>query len=189
LWIGSLLWNSGSIFINDIDTSNTVNGKRVYYWINEIDITVPSDAGYVGLVRCSNIIVQGLNLTHNGQGVLLIETNNSIVTGNYIAENNYGVVLFGTVAPCTNNTISQNLITQNTENINTYLENSFNTIGDNTADIPINTPKPTLSSTPNSSTTPTTEPFPTTLVIAFAVVVAVVGLGFLVYFKKCKHKT
>jgi parallel beta-helix repeat protein len=187
LWVGSLLWDSGSAFINDIDTSNTVNGKPVYYWINQQDKTIPSDAGYVGLVRCSKITVQGLNLTHNGQGVLLIETNNSIVTGNYIAENNYGVVLFGTVAPCTNNTVSQNLITQNTENINTYLENSFNTIGDNTADIQINTPTP-LSSIPSSSTTPTTELFPTLLVATVsAVSVVAVAVGLLVYSKKRKR--
>jgi parallel beta-helix repeat protein len=187
LWVGSLLWDSGSAFINDIDTSNTVNGKPVYYWINQQDKTIPSDAGYVGLVRCSKITVQGLNLTHNGQGVLLIETNNSIVTGNYIAENNYGVVLFGTVAPCTNNTVSQNLITQNTENINTYLENSFNIIGDNTADIQINTPTP-LSSIPSSSTTPTTELFPTLLVATVsAVSVVAVAVGLLVYSKKRKR--
>jgi parallel beta-helix repeat protein len=187
LWVGSLLWDSGSAFINDIDTSNTVNGKPVYYWINQQDKTIPSDAGYVGLVRCSKITVQGLNLTHNGQGVLLIETNNSIVTGNYIAENNYGVFFFGTVAPCTNNTVSQNLITQNTENINTYLENSFNTIGDNTADIQINTPTP-LSSIPSSSTTPTTELFPTLLVATVsAVSVVAVGAGLLVYSKKRKR--
>ena len=187
-WVGSLLWNSGSEFINDIDTSNTVNGKPVYYWINQQDKTVPSDAGYVGLVRCSNIIVQGLNLTHNGQGVLLIETNNTLVTGNYIAENNYGVALFGTVAPCTNNTISQNLITENTENINTYLENSFNTIGDNTADIHINTPNPTGSSNPNSETKPTPEPFPTLSVAAVsAVTVIAVSAGLLVYFKRRKQ--
>jgi hypothetical protein len=192
LWVGSLLWNSGSAFINDIDTSNTVNGKPVYYWINQQDKTIPSDAGYVGLVRCSNIIVQGLNLTHNGQGVLLIETNNSIVTGNYIAENNYGVVLFGTVAPCTNNTVSQNLITQNTENINTYLENSVNTIGDNTADIQINTPNPSLSSTPSPSTSPTPDNNPQQMeqlatilgIVIIAMVITAIGVSLLVYFKK-----
>lgn len=194
LWVGSLLWNSGSAFINYIDTSNTVNGKPVYYWINQQDKTIPSNAGYVGLVRCSNIIVQGLNLTHNGQGVLLIETNNSIVTGNYIAKNNYGVVLFGTVAPCTNNTVSQNLITQNTENINTYLENSVNTIGDNTADIQINTPNPTLSSTPSPSTNPTPDNNPKQMeqlatILGIAIIAMVITAILLVYFKKRKRLT
>lgn len=30
---------------NDTDTSNTINGKPIYYWINQHDMTVPSDAG------------------------------------------------------------------------------------------------------------------------------------------------
>jgi len=188
LWIGSLLWDSGSVFINDIDTSNTVNGKPVYYWINQKDKTIPSDAGYVGLVRCSNIIVQGLNLTHNGQGVLLIETNNSIVTGNYIAKNNYGVALFGTVAPCTNNTISQNLITQNTENINTYLENSVNTIGDNTADIQINPSTPTPSTSPIPNNNPTQMEQLATIIGITITAMAITAI-LLIYFKKHKQQT
>jgi len=187
LWVGSLLWNSGSIFINDIDTSNTVNGKPVYYWINQKDKTIPSDAGYVGLVRCSNILVQGLSLTHNGQGVLLIETNNSIVTGNYIAENNYGVVLFGTVAPCTNNTVSQNLITQNTEDIDTYLENSFNTIGDNTADIQINSSTPTPSASPIPDNNPQQMEQLATI-LGVTITAMVVTASFIVYFKKHRQQ-
>ena len=126
LWVDCLLSNQGSAFINDIDTSNTVDGKPVYYWVGEKDKLVPSDAGYVALVKCFNITVQGLNLSHNGQGVLLVETNNSLITGNYIAENNYGVALFGMYAPCTNNTVDQNRIIQNTKNIYTYLDGSVN---------------------------------------------------------------
>lgn len=64
------------------------------------------------------------------------------------------------------------------------------------------TPSPTASSTPSPSTPPSptelptintgaeppqTEPFPTTLVIGSVIVVAVVGVGLLVYFKKYKH--
>jgi parallel beta-helix repeat protein len=154
LWVDCLLSNQGSAFINDIDTSNTVDGKPVYYWVGEKDKFVPSDAGYVALVRCFNITVQGLNLTRNGQGILLVETNNSKVTGNYITENNYGVALFGMYAPCTNNTITQNRIINNTENIYTYLDGSTNTIEDNMAVIPTQTPTPSPSPTITESPTP-----------------------------------
>jgi parallel beta-helix repeat protein len=142
LWMDCYLSRRGSGFFNDIDTSNTVEGKPVYYWINQQDKTIPSDAGYVALVRCSNITVQGLNLSHNGQGVLLVETNNSLIIRNCISNNNYGVALFGMFAPCTNNTVSLNKITQNIQNIFTYLEKSVNTIGDNTQ-VPSPTPSPT----------------------------------------------
>ena len=36
-------------FIHDIDSSNTVNNKPVYYWINQHNKLVPSQAGFVGL--------------------------------------------------------------------------------------------------------------------------------------------
>jgi len=33
--------------VNDVDTSNTVNGKPIYYLVNQSDVQIPSDAGYV----------------------------------------------------------------------------------------------------------------------------------------------
>ncbi|NLE05545.1 MAG: DUF1565 domain-containing protein, partial [Crenarchaeota archaeon] len=101
LWVDCLLSHQGYGFINDIDSSNTVDGKPVYYWVGETNKTVPSDAGYVALIKCWGITVEGLTLSHNGQGVLLVETNNSKVTQNNITQNNYGVSLFGMYSPCT----------------------------------------------------------------------------------------
>jgi len=80
-------------FILDIDTSNTVNGKPVYYWVNKRNQTVPSDAGYVGLINSTNIKVRGLNLRNNGVGILLAYTNNSLITNNTIINNGYAVQL------------------------------------------------------------------------------------------------
>ncbi len=49
----------------DIDTSNTVNGKPIYYWVEEKDKTIDgsTDAGYVALISCNNIVVKDLDLT------------------------------------------------------------------------------------------------------------------------------
>jgi hypothetical protein len=77
LWIDCETVTAASDFANDIDSSNTVNEKPVCYWVGEHDRVVPSGSGYVGLVGCSSITVQNLNLTYNGQGILLINTNNS----------------------------------------------------------------------------------------------------------------
>lgn len=38
-----------SHFIHNIDTSNKVNGKPIYYWINKQNQRVPNDAGYAGI--------------------------------------------------------------------------------------------------------------------------------------------
>lgn len=75
-------------YFHDIDESNTVDGKPVYYWINEHDKQVPADAGYVALVNCTRITVENLNLTRNSQGVLLALTTNSTIR-NVDASNNY----------------------------------------------------------------------------------------------------
>ncbi|UCE96580.1 MAG: right-handed parallel beta-helix repeat-containing protein, partial [Candidatus Bathyarchaeota archaeon] len=70
-----LLSSSLQNFINDVDESNTVEGKPIYYWIDKHDTTVPLDAGCVILVNCSNMTIQNLNIScNNWQGVFLIQT-------------------------------------------------------------------------------------------------------------------
>ena len=68
--------------VNDVDTSNTVNGLPIYYWVNEENKTVPSDASRVVLINCTRITVKNLDLSHNGQGIQLFSTTNSTITQN-----------------------------------------------------------------------------------------------------------
>ena len=96
-------------FVNDIDASNTVDGKPIYYWVEEQDKTVPSDAGYVALTRCTNITVQNLNLTNNWQGIRLASTTDSTITRNIIKDNDAGIILWDSL----NNTVFQNVIANN----------------------------------------------------------------------------
>lgn len=75
---------------NDIDPSNTVDGKPVYYWVNEHDENLPSDAGYVVLDNCTRIIVDGLSIYRNPAtypayrtfAINLIRSSNILVRGN-----------------------------------------------------------------------------------------------------------
>ena len=82
-----------SHYIQDIDGSNTVNGKPVCYWINETNEVIPIDAGYVALVNCTNITIKNLSLWNNWQGILLAYTVNSTIADNNIAYNRYGILL------------------------------------------------------------------------------------------------
>jgi len=83
-----------SDFVNDVDPTNTVNGRAIYYLISKRDITVPLDAGYTALVNCTHITVQNLSLTGNGQGLLLAFTTNSTIASNDITRNeNAGIHL------------------------------------------------------------------------------------------------
>jgi len=54
--------NQLSRFIHDIDASNQVNGKPLYYLVNQKDVRVPSDAGYVGIVNSTGMLVADLDL-------------------------------------------------------------------------------------------------------------------------------
>jgi len=82
-----------SHFLHDIDSSNLVNGKPVYYWVNQHGKTVPSDAGYVALVNSSNVVVKDLSLSNSLAGVLLAYTNNSTVIGVAAFDNERGFYL------------------------------------------------------------------------------------------------
>lgn len=77
---------------NDIDASNTVDGKPIYYWIDQHDRKVPSDAGYVALINSTNILIENLTLSHNIQGIFLIATNNTIIRNCKITNSSYGLV-------------------------------------------------------------------------------------------------
>ena len=80
-------------FIHDIDTSNTVEGKPVYYWVNKENMQIPVDAGYVGVVNSTNITIEGLNIKNNGEGILLAHSENSTIRNNTLSENVNGIHL------------------------------------------------------------------------------------------------
>ncbi|MFX1266300.1 MAG: nitrous oxide reductase family maturation protein NosD, partial [Promethearchaeota archaeon] len=97
-----------SHFLNDVDVSNTVDGKPIYYWIKESDRAIPADPGYVALVNCTGISVKNLELTNNGEGVLLAYTTNST-----IAENNITICIDSIrLYRSSDNTICRNRITR-----------------------------------------------------------------------------
>ncbi|MGB9841262.1 MAG: right-handed parallel beta-helix repeat-containing protein, partial [Candidatus Bathyarchaeales archaeon] len=113
------LWVAGN-YINDIDTSNKVNGKPIIYWMNQTGRTVPADAGFVVLINCTNMKVQGLNLANNGNSILLVNTTESEVVRNGVKECEKGIYLLN----CQRILISENIIESNVEGIS--LENSQN---------------------------------------------------------------
>jgi parallel beta-helix repeat protein len=119
-----------SHFVNDVDSSNTINDKKVYYFVNESDLIISSftfpDLGFLALVNCTRIIVQNLNLANNGQGILLAFTTNSTITKNHITHNSYGIGFYSS----SKNIISGNHITNNLRCIHLF-ESSSNTIYNN----------------------------------------------------------
>jgi parallel beta-helix repeat protein len=104
--------------VNKVTTSNLVNGKPVYYLMNQSSITIspltyPGGVGYLALIGCKNVTVQGLTLANNVQGLLLANTNNSKIVGNNFSKNAYdGVFLNSSFG----NVLSGNNVTRNAAN-------------------------------------------------------------------------
>ncbi len=114
--------------INDIDTSNTVDGKPIYYLVNLSDIALDStsNAGTVYCINCRNISIKDLNLENNGYGIYFYNTTGSNIDNNTASNNYDGIFLSGS-----DNTLTYNTASNNYDGIS--LSGSDNTLIDNTA--------------------------------------------------------
>lgn len=81
-------------FLQDMDTSNTVEGNPIYYWINHENEQVPSDAGCVVLVNCTYITVENLNLGNSFHGLLLAYSSNSTIKNNNVTGSYSGIGVY-----------------------------------------------------------------------------------------------
>jgi parallel beta-helix repeat protein len=99
-------------FSNDIDTSNTVNGKPVRYLKNQHDLMIDAsfpEIGYLGLINSDNITVENLDFQGNVQGVLFAFVRDSIVRNINARSNWNGIyVTHSTNVSTTNNNVNQN---------------------------------------------------------------------------------
>jgi len=123
--------SEGAHFDNDIDDSNTINGKKVYYLISQINLVINSvtfpDIGYLALVNCQNISVHHLEFSGNGHGILLAYTTNSTIYNNQITDNYSGIALFAS----SNNYITTNNITDNERGVQLSNASTLNSIFSN----------------------------------------------------------
>ena len=91
----------------DMDTTNLVDTKPVYYWIRHLGGTVPSNAGQVTLVNCSDVVVQGLTLTKNLVNIEFIESVNCTLQNSNSSSADVGVLLVdSTLCKLDNNTLT-----------------------------------------------------------------------------------
>lgn len=81
----------------DIDVSNTLDGRFVYYLRNLHDTTIsPSkypNAGYIAVIASSNVTVTDFSLRGCAQGILFSQTNNSQIRNNVISDSGDGISL------------------------------------------------------------------------------------------------
>ena len=111
-------------FMHSIDVSNLINGKPVYYLVNQKDLlinpTTYPDIGYLAIINSVNVTIEGLTLKNNWQGLLLANANNSRITDNNMTNNRWGILLWRSSF----NTVSGN-------NINNEIGGLFLDLSDN----------------------------------------------------------
>ncbi len=108
--VGFKLWGSDLQHnMHSIDTTNTVNGKPVYFLVNQSNVQVPTNAGWIVAVNCANIAVENWSSTPNWDAILFIETRDSKIVNSKI-NGNFNAIRFDHVINCT---ISGNYIENN----------------------------------------------------------------------------
>jgi len=125
-----------SYFDNSIDTSNTVDGKPIYYIKNAADKVYDSstNTGVFYCIFCNNVTIRDLILTKNGWGVFFWKTQNSKIENVNASENYVGIHLNFSNNNILNNNIANsnkhsgvilrrsnnNTLLANTTNLNTH---------------------------------------------------------------------
>jgi len=104
-------------YYHNIDTTNTINGKPIYYIIGDTSGTLVIDstnnAGYIGLINCQGVTVNGVTISSNLQGLLLVGGSQNKIIQNNLVNNALGLELFNT----SNNAIYHNNFTNNTQQV------------------------------------------------------------------------
>lgn len=115
-------------FIQDVDPSNLVDNRPIYYCVNKTGGSIPSNAGFVALVNSTNVAVENLSINHNDNGILLAYTFNSTIENNTLSQNNVGIALIASE----HDEIMNNNMTDNTIGLSLYQANDsifvYNTI-------------------------------------------------------------
>ena len=125
---GIVIWGrSLSHYTNEIDTSNTVNGKPVYYWNDVEGGRIPDGAGQVILVNCKNIVVENQNLKNASSGMQITFSSGITIKNNNCSNNWEGIDLHDSNNNCISN---NNCLNNNWEGIE-LIDSNNNSISNN----------------------------------------------------------
>lgn len=112
-----------SHYYQEINASNEVNGQPVRYIVNQSNVTMGSQYGYLAFVSCHTVTVTGAATQPNGEGLLLVDVHTFTVEQSTFAHSMDGAVLFassrGTMAAtnCSDNAGDGIIMTSGTHNI------------------------------------------------------------------------
>jgi len=95
-----------------IDTSNTINGKSIYYFVNKtnLDESDYPNPGYLFIVNCNDSLISQVNISHATSGLVMFYCKNFTIIKNKFSSNvKSGIEIYN----CENILISSNEIANN----------------------------------------------------------------------------
>jgi len=116
-------FRSGGSIDSEIDTSNLVDGKPIYYIKGAADIVYDSstNAGTFYCISCVNVTLKNLDLKNNYHGIFFLNTTRSKIQNVNASNNYYGIYL---LSSSNNNLVGNNASSNNYNGI--HLESSSN---------------------------------------------------------------
>jgi len=95
-------------YYHDLDASNTINGKPMYYLTEQNNVTFDEtySIGFLGLISCTNISIKNLDIC----GILLVDTNYSMISNVNVYNSIYGIYLVEASNIIITNILSHNCI-------------------------------------------------------------------------------
>jgi parallel beta-helix repeat protein len=124
-------YNREEVISYNIDTSNTLNNKPIYYYANKTNLSPLNfiNAGQILLANCNNSKIADLNFSNTGLSILMVYCSSNEISNISIMNEIYGMALF----ECEDNKIKNNEIkhcgmgiwTLGNCNNNEFIENSI----------------------------------------------------------------
>ena len=97
--------NSIEYYNHSIDETNIFNNNKVYFIINGNNLNIPIDAGYIGLINCTNITIHNKIFTKNNNGIDIAFSNNITLNNVNIHDNYNGIFIRSSSNILINNSI------------------------------------------------------------------------------------
>lgn len=74
--------------------NNTINGKPLYYYKNQNDFTVPTNAGQITMLNCSNFTIKNTYMNNNDFSMIIAYCHDAVIENNSITDTNGETLLY-----------------------------------------------------------------------------------------------
>lgn len=82
-------WNS-----HNIDSSNTVNSKKIFYFKDAVSLDASSDCGQLILANCSNSVIDNKEISNTSSGILIGYCKNISIKNITSSNNSQGIAVY-----------------------------------------------------------------------------------------------